>query len=323
MTATDGLARAVLAWLDALDDGQRRRATFPFEAEVRFVWHWTPIVHEGLALADMSTTQRYAAMRILRAALGARGAAETEAVMALETTLGELEREAGRDDWRRRDPARYWFGVFGDPASASRPWSWRVVGHHVTAHVTAVGGRVVASTPSFLGANPAVVPSGPRTGYRALSGEETLARELLQILSGAQRAVAVTDPVAPPEIRSGVGRRATVDGIPLGIPRSALDAGQRSRLDALIRHYLGRARDEVAEAAWDRLDAAGLDAITFAWAGSPDPGRGHYYAVRGPTFLLEYDNTQNDANHVHAVWRDLENDWGDDILAAHYRVEHA
>jgi Protein of unknown function (DUF3500) len=323
VTSVDGLARAVLAWLDGLDEGQRRRATFPFEADVRFAWHWTPITHEGLALADMSTVQRRSAMRILRDGLGARGAAETEAVIALETTLGELEREEGRDDWRRRDPTRYWFAVFGDPSGRAGAWSWRVVGHHVTAHVTVLDGRVIASTPSFLGANPAVVPSGPRAGYRALSGEETLARELLMSLSGAQRTVAVVDPVAPPEILSGAGRRAIVEGIADGIPRSAMDPAQQERLDALIRHYLERARDEVAGAAWDGLVAAGLDAITFAWAGPAEPGRGHYYAVRGPSFLLEYDNTQNGANHIHAVWRDLVNDWGEDALAAHYRAAHA
>jgi hypothetical protein len=323
MTSVDGLTRAVQAWLDGLDEGQRRRATFPFESDIRFAWHYTPITHEGLALADMSTAQRHAAMRILQAGLGARGAADTEAVIALETTLGEVEREEGREGWRRRDPTRYWFGVFGDPSASAGAWSWRVVGHHVTAHVTVLDGRIVSSTPSFLGANPAVVPSGPRTGYRALTGEETLARELLLSLSGAQRAVAVIAPVAPPDILSGAGRRAVVDGIAGGIPRSALDPAQQGRLDALIRWYLDRARDDVAAAAWDGLVAAGLDAIGFAWAGPAEPGRGHYYAVRGPSFLLEYDNTQNGANHIHAVWRDLADDWGEDALAAHYRSAHA
>ena len=320
----DHLAEVVLAWLDGLEEGQRRRATFPFDTDVRFVWHYTPIVHEGLALADMSTTQRRAAMAIVEAGLGSRGAVDTAAVMALEATLGELERAEGRGNTERRDPTRYWFAVFGDPAAAggAGPWSWRVVGHHVTAHVTVLDGRVVSSTPSFLGANPAVVPSGPRTGYRALIGEEALARELLGSLSGAQRAVAIVDPVAPPDIRSGVERRAIVDGIARGIPRRSLDGTQQRRLDALIRHYLGRARDEVAESTWDRLVARGLDDVTFAWAGPAELGRGHYYAVRGDTLLIEYDNTQNEANHIHAVWRDLANDWGDDVLAAHYRSAH-
>jgi hypothetical protein len=188
--------------------------------------------------------------------------------------------------------------------------------------MTVADGVVVGSTPSFLGANPAVVPGGPTAGTRTLTGEETLARELLGGLSAEARAVAVVDPVAPPEILTSNSARADVRSIPRGIRFDDLDAAGRERFERLVRHYTGRAADEVAAADWERIAGDGLDATTFAWAGPEEPGRGHYYAVHGPRFLIEYDNTQNGANHIHAVWRDLVNDWGEDLLAAHYTARH-
>ena len=315
------MADAAQRWLAGLDAGQRDRATFPFASDERFVWAYTPGHREGLAIADMSAPQREAALGVVDAALSLRGATEVRAVIALEPVLGEIERESGRPGWPRRDPELYWFAIFGDPGDDS-PWAWRVGGHHVAVELTIAGGRVIGSAPSFLGANPATIPSGPMAGGRALDGEETLARALLASLTPAQRTVAVVDPVAPPDILSGNGRRAVVHDVPTGIRHEDLGAVQRDGLERLIRHYLDRARPDVAEMEWERVRSAGLDRLTFAWAGPDAPGRGHYYAVRGPSFLIEYDNTQNGANHIHAVWRDLENDWGEDMLAAHYRERH-
>jgi hypothetical protein len=165
----------------------------------------------------------------------------------------------------------------------------------VSVRSTVVGGRVASVTPSFLGANPATVPGGPLAGHRALDGEETLARAVLAALSAEERSVAVVDPVAPPEIMSGTGRRADLRRPPQGISRSQLGETARGALDRLIRHYLDRSPDAVADAAWERLTGAGLDAVSFAWAGSDRPGQGH----------------------------DPANDWGDDVLAEHYRTAHA
>jgi Protein of unknown function (DUF3500) len=315
------MAHAVRSWLAGLDDGQRAVATFPFETAERFAWQYTPGPRGGLALGDMRPDQRAAALAIVQASLSDRTGAEVPAIIELEPVLGALERAAGRAGWQRRDPGRYWFAVFGD-AATDGPWSWRVGGHHIAVQLTVADGRVVASAPSFLGANPAVVPNGPTARARALTGEETLARSLLGTLTPDQRRVAVVDPVAPPDILSGIGRRADVHGIPTGIRYDRLDADGAAALEALIRHYLGRARPEVAAGEWARIVEAGLDPVTFAWAGPDEPGRGHYYAVLGPSFLIEYDNTQDGANHIHSVWRDLANDWGDDVLAAHYRSAH-
>jgi Protein of unknown function (DUF3500) len=317
------LTRAVGDWLATLDADRRRRARFPFDDPDRFVWAFTPGDRQGLALRDMDPAQRDAALRIVEAAMSTRGAREVRDVIALESILGQIEREQGRSNWARRDPGLYWFAVFGEPDDAGRPWMWRIGGHHVAISRTVAAGEVVGSSPCFLGANPAVVPDGrPRAGERTLVGEEALARQLLDGLSPEARDLVIVDPVAPPEILTSNSARADPGAVPQGLRHADMDDIGRERLESLMQHYLERAPADIAAADWQRAVADGLSETTFAWAGSTDPGRGHYYAIRGPRFLVEYDNTQNGANHIHAVWRDLTNDWGDDLLAAHYRASH-
>ena len=321
MTTARDLAAAVRAWLDGLDDVQRSAATFRFGTSERFVWGYVPGTREGLAIRDMGPGQRTAATAMVAAATSARTAREIGAVMALETVLGELERATGRPDLHRRDPELYWFAVFGEPGSTT-PWSWRVGGHHVAIHMTVADGEVIGSTPSFLGANPATVPHGPLAGTRTLPGEEDLARSLLSVLTSAERGIAIVDDTAPADILSGAGRHAEVGAIPVGIRHADLAPSGKAALERLIRHYVERYRSDVAARAWDRILGDGLGDVSFAWSGPDEAGRGHYYAVRGPQFVIEYDNTQNDANHVHAVWRELANDWGEDLLARHLAAGH-
>jgi hypothetical protein len=322
MTAAGDITAAVRGWLDGLDDAQRVQATFPFDTRERFVWAYTPGTREGLALRDMRPEQRDAAQAIVRASLSERTAGEVASVIALETVLGELERAAGRSGWQRRDPELYWFAVFGEPDPRT-PWSWRIGGHHVAVHVTVADGEVIGTTPSFLGANPAVVPSGPQQGFRALAGEEGFARSLLSNMTPAERHAAVVSDRAPADILTENAQRADPTNVPRGVRHADLQRPQQAELERLIRHYVDRARPDVADWQWERIVSDGLGDVTFAWAGSEEHGRGHYYAVRGTRFLIEYDNTQNGANHIHAVWRDLDNDWGEDLLRAHLAGAHA
>jgi hypothetical protein len=320
-TVARRMGDAAQRWLDTLTDAQRKVARFPFGTDERYVWNYRPVSHEGLALQEMSAPQRDAASALLDAGLSARGADEARAIMALEPILGEIERLAGRDNWVRRNPLLYWFAVFGEPGKRD-PWSWRVGGHHVAVHVTVVDADFVAVTPLFFGTNPATVPHGPHAGLRTLGAEEDLARALLAQLRGDQKAIAIVDPVAPADILTTNYRSADPNSIARGVAYEQLDAGQREGLARLVRHYVERSAPEIALAEWRRIEAAGLERVTFAWAGPEARGQGHYYAVRGPRFLIEYDNTQNDANHIHAVWRDFTNDWGEDLLAAHYAQSH-
>ena len=189
-------------------------------------------------------------------------------------------------------------------------------GHHFSANFTIVKGEFISSTPSFLGSNPAELRQGARKGLRVLSAEEDLARELVKSLDATQQKAAVIDTTAPKDILTGAKRAVT----PLeaqGILAAKLTAGQRATLMKLIREYVERVRPELAKDDLRKIEAAGVEKIQFAWAGGLEKGEGHYYRVQGPTFLLEYDNTQNNNNHIHAVWRDFNGDFGEDILRKH------
>ena len=315
------MAEAATTLLAALSPTERAAACFPFAGDERYHWHYTPGPRNGLRLKDMVPAQRAAATALFDAALSLRGAHQARQIIAHEIILREAERLTGESIGADRDPELYYFSVFGDPAGAE-PWAWRANGHHLALHFTVVDGDVVAPTPLFFGANPAEVRHGAAVGQRILAEEEDLARALLASLEPAHKAVAVVGPASPGDILTRNERIADPGAIPRGIRFALLGGEQRAQMVTLIRHYCGRAAHDLSDNAWARIEAAGLDALTFAWAGGEARGEAHYYAITGPTFLIEYDNSQNDANHVHTVWRDLTNDWDLDVLAHHYAVEH-
>lgn len=313
---------AAQRFLDALSDEQRRKAMFAFEGDERYEWHYTPIDRNGLPIKEMTGAQRQKAWNLMASGLSARGDETARQIVALEPILREAERLEGVTAGPIRDSERYWFSVFGTPGSRE-PWAWRVGGHHIGISFTVVDGEFVAPTPLFFGANPAEVRHGEHRGLRTLAEEEDLARRFLGSLDDEQKAIAIVDETAPRDILTENFRRADPALPPDGIRYADLNGEQRVHLIALIRHYITRAADEVSEGAWQRIERTGLDGIGFAWAGPESRGHGHYYAVKNDQFLIEYDNTQNHANHIHSVWRDAENDWGEDQLAAHYAATHS
>ncbi len=315
------MADAATRFLESLSGEQRALALFPFEGDERYVWNYTPVDRNGLYLKDMTAAQRAAAFALLDTGLSVRGRRKARQIIELEPILRETERIEGIVVQWLRDPERYAFSVFGEPGGRA-PWAWRVGGHHLGLHFTLVERDLIAPTPLFFGANPVQVRHGPETGRRTLADEEDLARALLGSLDTAQKTVAIVDPVAPDDILTKNYRSADPEAPPRGLAYGALSGEQRERLVRLVRHYVERATDEVTTGAWARIERAGLDGVAFAWAGPEERGRGHYYAVKGPSFLIEYDNTQNNANHIHSVWRDFANDWGGDLLAAHYASAH-
>jgi hypothetical protein len=273
---------------------------------------------KGLTIKRMTQAQRTAAHELLRTGLSQGGYATATANMDMETILREIEGPAGT---LVRDPELYYFSVFGTPG-ATGSWGWRVEGHHLSLHFTVVNGTWVATAPTFLGVNPAEVRQGPRTGLRILAQREDVARQLLNSLDEGQKATAVLSANAPNDIvttNSLVADPLT----PVGIPASALRADQRALLMSLIDVYISLMPERLATARLEALRQSGLDAITFGWMGSAERGQRHYYRIQGPTFLVEFDNTQNNANHIHSVWRDFNGDFGRDILREHLAtVEH-
>ncbi|MDQ6714936.1 MAG: DUF3500 domain-containing protein [Actinomycetota bacterium] len=310
---------AAVRLVDSLEAATRAEAMAPFDTTDRLTWTYLPGPRPGARLGDLDPTQRRLARRLLETALSGAGARTATAVMELDGILRELERAEGRAGWERRDPAAYWIRLLGDPTQPI--WGWTLSGHHLAVHLTIVGDEV-AATPNFFGANPGVVTRGPRTGWQVLRAEEGLARRLLDGLDSDQRRAAVVSSSAPEDITTRRDPVADPGLVPSGVAWGDLDRTQQRSLDELIRCYLGRVHDDIARPAHQAVVDGGLEDVTFAWAGSIQPRQRHYYAVKGATFLIEYDNTQDGANHVHTVWRDLRRDWGEDLLSAHHRRDH-
>lgn len=307
--------------LNSLTPDQRAKATLPFEGVERYEWSYVPVHRNGLTLIEMTGPQVDLALMLMDTVLSARAARQAREIMKLESTLREWEHiQRAVNQWDR-DVERYYFTIHGTPGGKA-PWGFRIGGHHIGIHVTVAGGELVATMPHFFGANPAEVRHGPDRGKRVLAAEEDLARELLGALDPTRKHMAITGAEAPRDILSRMDRVVKQDMAPRGLAFKDMADPQRTKLIALIRNYTDRTADDIAPKLWRRIESSGLDAVTFAWAGSQERGEGHYYAIQGPLFLIEYDNTQNGANHIHSVIRDFDHDWGEDLLAAHYHQAH-
>ncbi len=302
-------------FLAALDDAKRDKATFAFEDEERFNWHFTPVDRQGLPYRELTRGERRLADRLLASGLSRDGLDKAFGIMFLDQVLFERER---RDI---RDPDRYFVSIFGTPGEQGA-WGWRIEGHHLSLNFTLRDGQVVSTSPAFMGSNPAIVRDGPHAGLEVLADEQRLARALLGLLDDEARARVVFAEEAPRDIVTSNSRRVDV-GAPIGLPVRDMTPQQAEALMELIRVYLDRMRPELAQVELEKIMRADTGAIHFAWAGSAEVGAPHYYRIHGPTFLIEYDNTQSGANHVHSVWRDLTNDFGVDVLAEHYATAHA
>jgi hypothetical protein len=319
------MAAAANTFLESLTPEQRRQALFTFDGDERTHWNFIPteiFPRNGLTVKQMNESQRRLAHELLKAGLSQRGYMTATQIMELETVLAALEtgpraaiaQALGRAPFVR-DRERYFFSIFGTP-STRNTWGWRVEGHHMSLHFTVVNGTLVAGSPSFFGSNPAEVRDGPKKGTRVLAAEEDAARTLVESLDASQRERAIINGIAPNDIVTMA--KVKIDPLsPAGIAASALSAGQRSLLTKLVDVYAGHMADDIAADRLMRIEKAGWDRVAFAWAGPLERGEKHYYRVQGPTFLIEYDNTQNDGNHIHSVWRDFNGDFGRDLLRQH------
>ena len=313
---SSALPAATRAFLSTLTASQRADASFPFDDPERLRWAYVPQARAGIPLEAMNAGQRAAAFGVLGTGLSERGTRLAHGIIELEGILGELEGAAGGLFGPRRDPELYYMTLFTGPGGTP-PRGWRFEGHHLSVNVTDLGpdGQIVA--PLFMGANPARVPSGPREGLRLLAAEEDLAFELLHLLDADQRARAT---IAAQTFGDIVTRNdPTVRPMAFaGLPAAEMTIAQQLQLRRLLEVYAGRMADSSAHRQLQRINDAGFERLHFAWAGAHQPRRPHYYRIQGPTVLVEYDNSQGSANHIHTVWHDLENDFGGDLLRKHY-----
>jgi hypothetical protein len=314
--ARAAIADAATAFLAALTADGRRRAVFTFGDKERLNWGYVPRRREGLPFKDMSAAARAAAHELMKVSLSAVGYGKAVNVIRLEGVLRQLETFGGL----MRDPENYLVSVFGAPGPAA-PWGWRLEGHHLSLNFTLVPGKPIAVTPAFFGANPAEVRSGNLKGLRTLAREQDLGRALAQGMDEAQRRRMLIGTQSLGDIVAGPSRGDSLSS-PAGIPASDFGAVQRELLLKLLEEYARNMRAEVADDELRRLREAGLERVHFAWAGPIEPAHAHYYRIHGPTVLIEFDNSQNDANHVHSVWHNPRNDFGADLLRAHYERGH-
>ena len=311
------MTEAATRFLETLDPEREALASFPFDSDVRQDWHYVPRSRVGLPRGRMDGTQLESAHALMASGLSAVGARKAEQIIRHESILGRIEGDSAQF---LRDPGLYFFNIFGRPG-ADDSWGWRVEGHHLSLNYTFDGGELQSPTPSFFGANPAEVPDGPEKGLRILETEEELGRDLFMSLNEEHRARAVVYADAPRDMITRADREVAL-GDPVGLPASAMTADQRDKLMTLVRVYLDKNSEELRARALRKIEAEGVDGIFFAWAGGEQRRQGHYYRLHGPSFFVEYDNVQNDANHIHSVWRDIDCDFGRDLLREHYEHAH-
>ena len=308
-------------FINLLDKNQKQQATYSFNSSERYNWHFIPKDdRKGISFNEMSEKQRAAARELMKTALSNEGYKKADAIMQLEKVLKVVENRSETD--HHRDPLKYYFTIFGTP-SAKDIWGWRLEGHHISLNFSSDSNKLVSGTPGFFGSNPAIVLSGPEKGLEILKGEDKLAMELLHSLTKDQLEKAVIDTVAPNEIITYASRKAMIEN-PRGISYSDLTAEQQKIFMQLLSVYIHRYARSYANGMMKDIEAAGMEKLLFAWAGSQEESPGHpkYYRIHGPTIIIEYDNTQNNGNHVHTVVRDLKKDFGGDLLLEHYKKNH-
>lgn len=295
------------AFLKTLTDAQKQKASFPYDSKERLNWHYIPRPRKGLPLKELDRNARKAAHALLQASLSEAGYSQALNVMSLEEVLYLLEKGDREKRRANRDPLKYYISIFGTP-SLKGTWGWRIEGHHVSLNYTITNGKVVASTPEFFGANPALIDAGPKRKIRVLGPEEDIARQVLLLCDREQLKAAHISPKAPDDIRSkGTPQPETTP--PVGLPVAKMSAAQKKLMGQLLAEYLQNMPADISRERRAKIEKAGIGNVYFAWWGDKRPNKRHAYRVQGPTFLIEYNNTQNDANHLHTVWRNMAGDF--------------
>ena len=307
-----------VAFLNSLDESQSTKARYTFEDDERYNWHFVPRQRNGISFNELNKIQRQAALALLKSSLSEQGYQKATNIMALENILREIENRGADDAYR--DPLNYYITIFGDP-DEENIWGWRLEGHHISINFSSANGEIVSSTPTFWGTNPAVVRSGRYTGRQVLKLESDLGFTLVNSLTIQQMRIAVIAQKAPSDIITGNQRKAELQE-QNGLRFSEMNDQQKKLFMRLLEVYVKNYQLGFSKRLMEKIEAAGIENLSFAWAGSLQPGAGHYYRIQGPMLLIEFDNTQNNANHVHTVVRDLTNDFAEDILREHYKKEH-
>jgi hypothetical protein len=316
---------AVKVLLKTLTDEQLKKTVFPYDTDERRNWFYIPTERKGLPLLEMTEPQKQAAIQLLKTSMSQQASDASVAIMQLEIILKKIENLP--PDNHRRHPEKYYFSIFGTP-NPQTLWGWRIEGHHISLNFTAESGKIVSATPQFFGSNPAIVPNGyPEAGKQIFKQEEVLGFDFLNSLNTTQRQKAIVSDKCPWEIfSSNLAHVMVIDTIKTGLSYKDMTKEQQQKLVQMVAYYVRRYPKGFADEFMNKIETAGLNNLIFTWMGAKEPNignGGHYYRIQNPVLWIEYDNTQNNANHIHTVIRDLTNDFGEDMLKRHYATgEH-
>jgi len=303
-TSAGRMASSAERLVSALDDAQKSKISFPFDSPERLNWHFIPRERKGLSIKEMTSAQRSLAFGLVSSGVGSSGFQKVTTIMSLEQILRDLEQGKGPV----RDPELYFVSIFGTPGTTGK-WGWRFEGHHLSMNVTVENGKIISATPVFFGSNPGEVKSGPRKGLRTLGDIEDAALRVVQALNADQTKKAIIAEKAPADIRAANTPQAPTDA-PAGLPFGEMNEDQQKMMQKLVESFAGEMPAEVAKAWMDEIITAGPEKVHFAWQGPADLAAPHGFRVQGPTFIIEFNNTQNNANHVHTGWRSMLGDFG-------------
>lgn len=302
--------------ITSLREEQKSKALFSFEVEERFNFQFTPVPRKGLRFDELEKVQQAQLISLLKSVLSEEGYQKARNIMSLELILRIIENRPPND--ARRHPEQYFISIFGKP-DTEKPWGWRFEGHHMSLNFTSVD-KQLSITPSFMGSNPGIVPDNieGKAGWEVLDKEQNLARAFVKSLSDADKEKTILLESAPDEILTGIERK--VKEMPIeGLSYAEMTEAHKLKFLELLDVYLGNMVPKIASTQLAKIKKAGFDKLHFLWGGGIEKGEAHYYRIHGPTVLIEYDNIQTNANHVHTVLRDLTDDFGDDLLSKHYR----
>lgn len=316
------MVAAAKEFINTLDSAQKAIALYPFDADERYNFHYFPIENrKGISFNELSVLQKQSAKNLIKTCLSQTAVKKADEIMGLENVLKEVENRNASDHYR--DSGKYNLTIFGLPAN-NTTWGWRFEGHHICFNFLAKDKKLVSGTPGFFGANPAIVRSGSHKGQQVLKEETAMGFALLHSLTKEQLKKAIIDTIAPGEIITFVSRKAMIEH-PAGILFLEMKPKQQEQFLQLINVYVHRYTKLFADDMLKEIQQAGLNNLRFAWAGfnQPDAAKAYYYRIQSPAIIIEYDNSQNNANHIHSVLRDLKNDFGEDILSNHYKADHS
>ncbi|HEX8060041.1 MAG TPA: DUF3500 domain-containing protein, partial [Cyclobacteriaceae bacterium] len=216
----------------------------------------------------------------------------------------------------------YFISIWGTP-DEKEPWGFNLGGHHIALSLT-MHGKNVSFTPLFIGTDPAQPQTSQYAGWRVLSKEEDYGFMLLNFLSKEQQAKAILKQEVPKDIITSPNSSQRISSY-YGISAKEFSKDQIEILKILVQEYLHNFEHNIAHGLYDQVVKNGFDKVYFAWVGSTERHSPHYYIINSPDFLIEYDNVgfQNDGNHIHAILREKDNDFGADLLKQHYMTsEH-